>query len=141
LENAKKGADAIAALQKEIDQFGMSDSQKKLADLKLPGIDQSTLDKMKSMADRLDALKEGNAVFNETRTPMEQYESKIGKLSDLLNDGAINWDTYGRAVRSAREQLEKAIYPQRPQHLFRGVTSSSAGMPRQSFLFACRQYR
>jgi hypothetical protein len=124
LENAKKGADAIASLQKEIDQFGMSDSQKKLADLKLPGIDQSTLDKMKSMADRLDALKEANQVFTETRTPMEQYESKIGKLSDLLNSGAVDWDTYGRAVRAAREQLEKATQVNPQQLLASGSAAA-----------------
>jgi hypothetical protein len=62
----------------------------------------------------LDAQKKANedmqnkakSVFEETRTPLEKYETKIGELSDLLNKGMVDWDTYGRAVRQAREQLE-----------------------------------
>jgi hypothetical protein len=46
---------------------------------------------------------------------MEKYETRIGELSDLLNAGAIDWDTYGRAVRSAREELEGAAGASTPQ--------------------------
>jgi hypothetical protein len=46
-------------------------------------------------------------VVTATRTPLETYENKIGKLSEILNKGLINWETYGRAVRMAREELER----------------------------------
>lgn len=48
----------------------------------------------------------GRSVFEATRTPLERYEARIGELSDLLNAGAISYNTYGRAVRQAREELE-----------------------------------
>jgi hypothetical protein len=68
---------------------------------------------LKKLAD-LDAQKKAQAdleqraqaVFDETRTPLEKYEERIGELSDLLNAGAIDWDTYGRAIRQARERLD-----------------------------------
>lgn len=45
-------------------------------------------------------------IFADTRTPLEQYETTIGRLHELLDAGAVDWDTYGRAVRMAREKLE-----------------------------------
>ena len=124
LGNAKKAGDTIADLQKEISQLGFTDAQKKVADLKLPGVDDATLAKVQALATKLDAMKEGKGVFDETRTPLEKYETKIGKLSDLLNSGAIDWDTYGRAVRSAREQLESAAKASSPE-LFQSGTAAA----------------
>ena len=49
----------------------------------------------------------GRAVYDATRTPLEQYESKVGELGDLLKAGVIDWDTYGRAIRQARQELEQ----------------------------------
>jgi tape measure domain-containing protein len=50
----------------------------------------------------------GRAVFEATRTPLEKYEAELDKLSDLLNNGSIDWQTYGRAVQKARGELESA---------------------------------
>ena len=49
---------------------------------------------------------EGASVFEATRTPMEKFESRITQLDTLLRTKAITWETYGRAVRNAREELE-----------------------------------
>jgi len=51
-------------------------------------------------------LKQGKRIFEQTRTPLEQYESKITELGKLLEAQAIDWNTYGRAVRQARKELE-----------------------------------
>lgn len=56
----------------------------------------------------------GAKVFEATRTPLEKYEATLQRLSDLLKvgvlgEGAEGWETYGRAVRKAREEVEKAI--------------------------------
>jgi hypothetical protein len=120
LGNATKATDALKDLQKEFDQFSMTDAQKKVADLKLPGVDDGTLAKIKAMADKIDGLKEAKTIFDDTRTPMEKYETQIGKLGDLLNSGAINWDTYGRAVRKARAELEKAAETKSPDLMVAG---------------------
>jgi hypothetical protein len=49
----------------------------------------------------------GQSVFESTRTDSEKREAELTKLSDLLAAGAIDWDTYGRAMRQANEQLTK----------------------------------
>jgi len=53
--------------------------------------------------------------FQMTRTPLEVYESTIGRLNDLLGEGLISWETYGRAVRDARSQLETIVTVQTKQ--------------------------
>ena len=54
-----------------------------------------------------DALKEaGKRVYDETRTPAEKLNIEISRLNDLLDQGAIDWDTYGRAVFKAQDEFE-----------------------------------
>lgn len=51
--------------------------------------------------------KEADAVFMNTRTPMEKFEDELHKLDFLLQKDLITWDTYQRAVMMAGEQLDK----------------------------------
>lgn len=62
----------------------------------------------KAMEDYKDLMAEGKAVFEATRTPAEEYAAKIEKLNKLLEVGAINQDTYTRAVKDAQDALDKA---------------------------------
>jgi hypothetical protein len=131
LENAKKAADLIAETQKAVQQFNMTDSQKKLADIQLAGVSPEQLEQARAALAQLDALneqkkkmEEGKSIFESTRTPMEKYTEQIDKLNDLLNGGAINWDTYGRAVRKAREELEQAAASRSPE-LFRNHSAEA----------------
>lgn len=63
----------------------------------LSGAAKSAGDAMKKLAD------EGRAVFNATRTSAEKYAIEIERLNRLLQAGAINQDTYNRAVIQAQE--------------------------------------
>ena len=59
-----------------------------------------------------DALKklaeEGKAVFEATRTPAEKYSMEIARLNGLLQQGAIDQDTYNRAVLQAQDSFQQA---------------------------------
>lgn len=46
-------------------------------------------------------MSEGQSVFMATRSPFETMQLDLDKLGQLLNKGAIDWDTYGRAVQAA----------------------------------------
>lgn len=55
------------------------------------------------------ALKaEGLKVFEATRTPMEEFAKKQEDLNRLLGVGAINQETYNRAMKAAQADLDKA---------------------------------
>lgn len=119
-ENMQRVADAVADLQEQVDQMDMTEAQRKLDDLARSGASPEQLAKAKALLDQLnthkgateaqDKLKqmqsEAASIFNATRTPLEKYDAKITKLGELLDADAINWDTYGRAVQQAREELE-----------------------------------
>jgi len=53
-------------------------------------------------------LAEGKAVFEATRTPAEAYGLEVERLNGLLQTGAIDQDTYSRAVLAAQDALDKA---------------------------------
>lgn len=50
-------------------------------------------------------MAEGQRVFEQTRTPAEQLAAEYDRLNRLLEKGAIDWDTYGRAVMDAQDKL------------------------------------
>lgn len=51
---------------------------------------------------------EAARIFEATRTPLEQYQAQIARLNELLAAGAINQDTYNRAVAQAQDAFSKA---------------------------------
>lgn len=50
----------------------------------------------------------GAAVTQSTRTAQERYAAEVDDLAGLLRAGAINQDTYNRAVAAARERMQGA---------------------------------
>lgn len=61
------------------------------------GAAKTAADAMKKLAD------EGRAVFDGTRTSAEKYAIEIERLNRLLQAGAIDQDTYNRAVIQAQD--------------------------------------
>ncbi len=53
-------------------------------------------------------MEEGKQVFQATRTPAELLQQQIEKLNALLQQGAIDWDTYARATFDAQDAFDKA---------------------------------
>lgn len=142
-KEVQKVTDTLDDLQSKVSTFGQTDAQKQLASLASLGASDDDIAKARTLLaqlEKLDAMKRsqddmakaGEQVFSATRSPMEKYESKIGELSNLLNAGAINWDTYGRAVRSAREELEGAAGVGTPEAP-RAIRAGSADARRFAF--------
>ena len=46
-------------------------------------------------------------VYEETRTPMEQFKAKLAEVNQLLNLGAIDVETYERKVQQLNSELDK----------------------------------
>ena len=46
-------------------------------------------------------------VYEETRTPMEQFKAKLAEVNQLLNLGAIDVETYKRKVEQLNSELEQ----------------------------------
>lgn len=66
----------------------------------------------KALIDRLTAeneevAREGAAIFQATRSPIELLNMEFAKLDELLETGAIDWDTYSRAVFAATDQIDE----------------------------------
>ncbi len=49
----------------------------------------------------LDKVNEGQMVFEDTRSPLEELGAELGRLDMMLAEGVISWDTYQRAATQA----------------------------------------
>lgn len=62
-----------------------------------------------SVATKMSAdAREAARVFEQTRTPLERYNTQIGRLDALSQKGAISQDTHTRAMDAARTKLDAA---------------------------------
>lgn len=77
--------DAITAMQKDVSEGAKTSTE--------------ALNEMMSAAKR---------VYEETRTPLEQYTEKINQLNKLLQNGVIDQETYGRAAKKALDGMNAA---------------------------------
>ena len=57
-------------------------------------------------ADHDRIVQEGAAIVEATRTPLERYMSTVQRLNELAAQGAIDQDTYNRAVFDAQDALD-----------------------------------
>ena len=97
LDAQKKAADdarkaLIAGMDKDIDRI-----TKQFEDL-----ENKRLEKIKSVQDQ------AARIYEETRTPLEILNIEEARLNQLLQQGAIDWDTYGRAIMMVNEQYANA---------------------------------
>jgi len=106
------GADLLRTFTRLKDEMGLVAAN---ADNSGNGIDLLTeaLERAAKAAAKLKLA--GARTFEQTRTPIERFELRIDELDKQLAGGAISWDTYGRAVKMARAQLEG------PQQATKGI--------------------
>lgn len=89
----------------------LGEARAALQDLKVPKIDEE-LDKFFDGVDtkageNLKRLQEdAKHIFEETRTPAEKFAETQAHLKTLLDKGAIDFDTYERAITKAREAMD-----------------------------------
>lgn len=53
-----------------------------------------------------DLLQTAKKLYEETRTPLENFNIEMARLDDLLTKGYISWDVYSRATLNALEDLD-----------------------------------
>jgi len=53
-----------------------------------------------------DLLQTAKKLYEDTRTPLENFNIEMARLDDLLNKGYISWDVYSRATLDALEDLD-----------------------------------
>lgn len=51
---------------------------------------------------------EGNRIWEQTRTPLEQFNAEVQRLNELLQQGVITSDTYGRAIAQLQDSFTGA---------------------------------
>lgn len=117
----------IAGLARDVSTFGLTNTQVKLFDLQQEGANPEQLGRAAGYLAQLDAMtakekmladaaqarqrimEEGRSLYDQTRTPLERLNIETSKLNDLLKNGAIDWETYSRAIFQAQEAYDATL--------------------------------
>lgn len=105
LQFARKGASAeeYMAYRKQLDELFILRQAEKDAEEEAKVIQEEKNMALKANAD---LLAEAKKIYEETRTPLEKLNETEARLQQLLDMGVISWDTYGRAIMKANENID-----------------------------------
>ncbi|MFN7754463.1 MAG: phage tail tape measure C-terminal domain-containing protein [Holosporales bacterium] len=114
-EDYAKNQEVLARLEADRAAVGKTDKEK-FVDTATERLSPTATDDQKSKAQELAAklydeqqtADAARQVFEATRNDAEKYGNEIGKLNDLLAKGAIDQDTYNRAVGQAKDTFHQA---------------------------------
>lgn len=125
-----------AGLREQIQFFDLSAHAASVYKLELAGASAIQLASTRALLDNLDALEKqkaamerGRAVFDSVRTPQEIFAADFKELNNLLTRGAINWETYERAVAKAAGALA-AVETAAPTAIEAGTAAAVAAQVR-----------
>lgn len=103
-------------LQIQAATIGMGSEEARIYALALRGASEaelaaarSALDTVHAQQELQDMYEEGEQITKEMRKPTEVYADTIDHLDGLLATGALSQETYRRAVKKAKEDMDKAI--------------------------------
>lgn len=103
----------IAALQKEADTFGMSETAIRLYELSLKDATDEQKESVEVLMKDLEIKKQVAQVLEDIKTPLDEYAEKMRVLNDLLAMGEINQGQYAEAAEKARKAMEDAAKDQK----------------------------
>ena len=103
----------IQSLELQRDTFGMTTEAATLYKISLmDGITPAQLEVAKGILETIKAqqelnaiMDEGKSIFDSTRTPAEKYAATVARLNQLLAAGAIDQETFNRAIKDAQDAL------------------------------------
>ena len=116
LEATEASAKLVEKLQMQINTFGMSSTATEIFKLGQQGASVTVLNHAAALQKQLDALEktatarekftqDSKSVFEDTRTPLENFNKKMQQLGELLVKGGISKDTFLRAASNAKNEL------------------------------------
>lgn len=98
----------IAALQKETDTYGMSETAIRLYEMSLKDATEGQKESVEVLMRDLEIKKQVAQVMEDIKTPLDEYAEKMRVLNDLLAMGEINQGQYAEAAEKARKAMEAA---------------------------------
>lgn len=102
----KEAEELEKSLQREARTIAEARQAARIAEDK--SIEKYFADQRETAERQAKALGEAGArVYEATRTPLEKLNTEQIRLNDLLQKGAIDWDTYSRAVFDASEEFDR----------------------------------
>ena len=112
-QDAEKKINAITeALETQAATYGKNSEQIAIYKLQLLGASEAQIALAKGAAESIAAQqkaaeiqREAADIYSRTRTEQEQLAATLENLDALLEQGAIDWDTYSRAVFNAQEEF------------------------------------
>ncbi len=111
-EAEKKIAAITQALQDQAATYGQNAEQIALYKLEVLEASDAQIELARSASESVAAQqkaaeiqREAADIYERTRTEQEQLAAKLENLDVLLEQGAIDWDTYSRAVFNAQEEF------------------------------------
>lgn len=111
-KNLEQRQGILKNLIKKEEDIGLTDSQKEIAELKAAGASPGTIAIAESVQKQIDLEERAKKVRDGIKSaaekdPQTKYNEHNKEFNALLEAGVLTWDEYSKAVKAAKDELEK----------------------------------
>ena len=118
-DGIEKAGKILADLQKQVDEFGLTEGEKKVAELKAAGASPEDIARAEQLVANLEGLQNikkaqdeateaAKKYYEETRTPAEKYQAELTKVNELVAANMLDEQTAARERLKLADDYEKA---------------------------------
>ena len=104
--NKEKIQQTLDELEKQIDQFRMSEADRKAEDVRKLGASASNVEAVRNMQKELDLLERKKAIVESLETPQQKYNKQLKELNELSAKGLLTQDEYAQAALKNLEEFK-----------------------------------
>lgn len=104
--NKEKIQQTLDELEKQIDQFRMSEADRKAEDVRKLGASASNVEAVRNMQKELDLLERKKAIVESLETPQQKYNKQLKELNELSAKGLLTQDEYSQAALKNLEEFK-----------------------------------
>jgi hypothetical protein len=109
----------LADLQKQVDEFGLTEGEKKVAELKAAGASPEDIAQAEQLVANLkglenikkaqdEATEAAKRYYEESRTPAEKYQAELARVNELVSANLLKEEDAARVRAKLADDYEKA---------------------------------
>jgi hypothetical protein len=113
-DTAEKVQEMLQKMHDQITEFGMTDAQKKVFEIKQAGGDEFDISTAETLAKKLDALEkykkdqeESKQLIEDSLSPLDKYQKKLADIARLYREHLLDAKQRQDALNKAADELNK----------------------------------
>lgn len=124
-QNRESIQQTLNDLHKQLDQFKMTESERKLDDVRRLGGSEQTVESVRRLQKELDLMARKKELIEGLETPQQKYNKQLVELNELMDKGMLTQAEYAAAALQNLEEFKRSQKAMEPGRVGLAVLGSA----------------